>query len=66
MKTSRHLFNAQEIRSRAAEIRKRWSPAERLRRTGLPPDVPDRLRDYILGKPALEWEVVRSEHCRGG
>jgi len=58
MKSLRPLLDTQEVRSRAAEIRKRWSPAERLRRTGLPPDAPARLRAYILGRPNLEWQTA--------
>jgi hypothetical protein len=53
----RRLPDIQEVRHRAAEIRKRWSPAERSRRTGLPPDAPFRLRQYVLGQPLLEWST---------
>ena len=34
-----------EVERRAAEVRRQWSMAERIRRTGLPPDMPFRLRD---------------------
>ena len=54
---SKHL-KALEIEKRAAKIRNHWSAAERLRRTGLPPDVPARLRDFILGDRQPQWCVV--------
>lgn len=41
-------LTAFEIENRAAQVRASWSPAERLRRTGLPPDVPERLRDFFF------------------
>jgi hypothetical protein len=56
MKTSRNLPDSYEVRCRAAEIRKRWSPQERQRRIGLPPDTPFGLRQFILGKPTLSWQ----------
>ena len=31
-----------EVRKRAAEVRRNWSPIETVRRTGLPPDIPTR------------------------
>jgi hypothetical protein len=37
-----------EIERRAAEVRDRWSPLERLRRTGLPPDIPAGLREFLF------------------
>jgi hypothetical protein len=46
---------AKEVMRRAAEIRDHWSPLERLRRTGLPPDAPPKLRDFILGRRP-KWE----------
>jgi hypothetical protein len=53
----KHL-KALEIEKRAAGIRSQWSAAERVRRTGLPPDVPARLRDFILGTRQPQWCVV--------
>jgi len=50
--------NGLEIRKRAAQIRSRWSAAEQLRRTGLPPDAPTRLREFILGPRQPSWCVV--------
>jgi hypothetical protein len=44
----RHTLDVQEVRNRAAEIRRNWSPLEKLRRTGLPPDLPAKLRALIL------------------
>ena len=54
----RSLPDIQEVRHRAAQIRQRWSPAERRRRTGLPPDAPVRLRQYVLGQPSFEWQTA--------
>ena len=48
------------VEKRAARIRSEWSDAERVRRHGLPPDVPARLRDFILGTPQPQLCVVRS------
>jgi hypothetical protein len=53
------LLDAQEIRRRAADIRRKWSPLERLRRTGLPPDIPPKLRQYIMGPTQPGWCVAR-------
>jgi hypothetical protein len=57
MNTLRKMPDAEEIRFRAAEIRKGWTPAEKERRTGLPPDTPERLRDFILGPATREWRT---------
>lgn len=43
------------IRARAAEIRQQWSPRERARRTGLPPDLPARLRAHLSDHPQPAW-----------
>lgn len=56
---------ANEIQWRAEQIRTRWSPAERRRRTGLPPDVPRRLRAFILGRREPQWCVARPESFNG-
>jgi hypothetical protein len=53
----KHL-KALEIEKRAARIRSQWSVAERVRRTGLPPDVPARLQEFILGRREPQWCVV--------
>lgn len=58
----KHL-NTLEIEKRAARIRSHWSAAERVRRTGLPPDVPARLQEFILGRRQPQWCVVSSEKC---
>jgi hypothetical protein len=60
MRTSRTLLASHEVRCRAAEIRKRWSPEERQRRIGLPPDTPLSLRQFILGNPKPSWQSVAS------
>jgi hypothetical protein len=57
MITSTH-DRAKEVRRRAADIRDHWSSLERLRRTGLPPDTPPTLRDFILGRRPM-WESGR-------
>jgi hypothetical protein len=54
---SKHVM-ALEVEKRAARIRSQWSFAERVRRTGLPPDVPSQLREFILGRPQGQWCVV--------
>jgi hypothetical protein len=54
-------LNALEIEKRAARIRSQWSAAERVRRTGLPPDVPQRLQQFILGRCEPQWCVVSSQ-----
>ena len=53
--TGNFAIESQEVRKRAAEVRNKWSTMEKIRRTGLPPDVPSRLRDFILGEPRHEW-----------
>jgi hypothetical protein len=58
MRASRTLPDNFEVRCRAAEIRKRWSPEERQRRIGLPPDTPVSLRQFILGNPKLSGKSV--------
>jgi hypothetical protein len=40
------ILQAREIERRAAEIRRQWSVAERIRRTSLPPDMPICLRQW--------------------
>jgi hypothetical protein len=54
---SSHM-NALEIEKRAARIRSHWSAAERVRRTGLPPDTPARLQEFILAPRQPQWCVV--------
>jgi len=51
-------IKALEIEKRAARIRSQWSAAERVRRTGLPPDVPTRLQEFILGRREPQWCVA--------
>jgi hypothetical protein len=54
MPTNTHI-ELEEIRKRAAAIRGNWSNVERLRRHGLPPDVPSKLRDFILAPRVAAW-----------
>jgi hypothetical protein len=57
--TKRHkILESQQVRSRAAEIRRHWSPLEKLRRTGLPPDLPPTLRQYFARSPQRAWCTV--------
>jgi hypothetical protein len=65
MKPSGTSIDSYEVISRAAEIRKQWSPEERLRRTGLPPDTPMSLRQFMLGNPKLNWQAPAREFPRG-
>jgi hypothetical protein len=46
---------SRKIQQRAAQIRQQWSPRERARRTGLPPDMPARLRDQLDELPVINW-----------
>jgi hypothetical protein len=48
-----------EIQKRAAEIRGTWSPGERRRRMGLPPDTPTKLRDILVAPRSHAWAVKR-------
>jgi hypothetical protein len=54
----------QEVERRAAEVRRQWSMAERIRRTGLPPDMPFRLSD--LPERLSACEFTRSSWNAGG
>jgi hypothetical protein len=58
MKPVTPFFESREIEQRAAEVRRRWSLTERLRRTGLPPDMPIRLRMW----PASTDRALMSGH----
>jgi hypothetical protein len=58
MATLRKKTDSHDIQERAADIRRNWSPLEKLRRTGLPPDVPARLRQFILGSTQPEWNLA--------
>jgi hypothetical protein len=53
-------LNVQEVRDRAADIRRNWSPLEKLRRTGLPPDIPMKLRQLIMGNSHPGWSTAYS------
>jgi hypothetical protein len=64
MKTSRTMSDSHEVRWRAAEIRKQWSPEERQRRTGLPPDTPMSLRQFILGNPKWSRQPALADVTR--
>jgi hypothetical protein len=64
MAAPRHKIEAQEVQQRAAEIRRGWSPLEKIRRTGLPPDVPARLRQFILGHAQPQWSPAVCRRLR--
>lgn len=51
------LSEAQEVWKRAEQIRGSWSSSERRRRTGLPPDAPTKLRNYILALKMVSWSA---------
>jgi hypothetical protein len=53
-----NIPDLQEVRKRAAQIRRHWSPLEKIQRTGLPPDIPERLRQFILGQPQPTWSAA--------
>jgi hypothetical protein len=43
------------VRRRAADIRRHWTLRERMKRLGLPPDMPERLQSYLVGRPERNW-----------
>lgn len=45
----------QDVRKRAAQIRGSWTAGERRRRQGLPPDMPSKVRDYLVGPRPIGW-----------
>ncbi len=59
----RNIDSRDEVRRRAAEVRRKWSSLEKTRRTGLPPDVPAGLRQFILGESQPVWSTAV---CRPG
>jgi hypothetical protein len=62
MKDPRNMRRIETIKRRAAEIRHGWSPAERQRRTGLPPDTPwILLRDFFASYPAVPAAAVAAQ-----
>ena len=58
MDQRRKVLSTKGIRERAAEGRRHWTASERLQRTGLPPDLPSRLRDYLTDWPQLNWPIM--------
>jgi hypothetical protein len=58
MAAKHKMLDIDEVRKRAAQIRRNWSPTEKLRRTGLPPDMPPKLRQFFLGTPQHAWCVA--------
>ncbi len=55
------IVQLEQVRERAARIRRNWSANEKRRRRGLPPDAPIRLREFILAPRAAAWP---SNACR--
>lgn len=43
------------VRERAADVRRNWTLDERIKRLGLPPDLPPRLQTYLTGRPERNW-----------
>jgi hypothetical protein len=58
MATRQKTVDSLDVQRRAAEIRRHWSPLEKIRRTGLPPDIPERLRQFILGQSPTKWSTA--------
>jgi hypothetical protein len=56
--TRKKILGVDEVRKRAAEIRQHWSPLEKVQRTGLPPDMPFRLREHLFGATERVWCTV--------
>lgn len=46
-----------KIELRAAQIRQHWSPSERARRMGLPPDMPAHLQARLSKLPVNIWPL---------
>jgi hypothetical protein len=61
MAVMQKILDVEKIRHRAAAIRRNWSPSERHRRTGLPPDLPPRLRQFILSERSAAWTTAPVE-----
>ena len=53
-----------EIRKRAAKIRGHWTLSERQRRMGLPPDMPQRLRDFVFVPRMAAWTLSSAPQPR--
>jgi hypothetical protein len=47
-------YEVDDVRRRAAKIRQNWTASERRRRTGLPPDLPHKLRRHLCGWPSSQ------------
>jgi hypothetical protein len=58
-------FDLQEVYNRAASIRVCWTPSERRRRAGLPPDLPSNIRNMFLAEPQLQPAFNYSISRRG-
>jgi hypothetical protein len=54
----------EDIRKRAAKIRGNWSLSERRRRMGLPPDMPNRLRNYLFAPSIATWTLSSAPEPR--
>lgn len=48
-------MDLRDVRKRAAEIRDSWTARERRRRMGLPPDMPSKVRDYLVNPRSSAW-----------
>jgi hypothetical protein len=55
MKSAGMTCDMQEVHRRAAEIRVHWSATEKRRRMGLPPDVPAKIRSFIMSPRVVNW-----------
>jgi len=59
---SKKRLDLDEVRLRAAQIRSQWTLSERHRRMGLPPDVPTRLRNFIVGQRQPAWASIQRRY----
>jgi hypothetical protein len=58
-------FDLQEACDRAASIRAYWTPSERRRRAGLPPDLPSNIRRIFFAEPGRQPAFNYSISRRG-
>ena len=64
MSINSNRTDAREIRERAAKVRSRWSDIDRMRRTGLPPDIPGNLQRQLVLLHALDRHKVTARRPR--
>lgn len=57
MNDPHRMSDIPDARARAAQVRRRWSPTERNRRKGLPPDTPWSLLRKLLAPQSAATQV---------